>query len=60
MLIILYLCSGTTSDISLCSFSAVISAPVDIASASISLIFLVSYGILKMFLKAMGKKRTKH
>ena len=60
MLIRLYFCSGTSSGISLCSFFVVISAPVNIASASISLAFLVGYGILEMFLKAMGKKRTKH
>ena len=42
------------------SFAAVIGAPVGIASASISLVFFFSYGILKMFFETFGKKKSKH
>ena len=52
--------SGTSSGVFLCSFSTVIGMPVRIASASISLMFLISNAIVKMFLKTMGKKKNKH
>ena len=41
--------SGTISDVSLCSFTTVIGTFVEIVSASISLVFLISNGIVKMF-----------
>ena len=40
--------SGKSSGVSLCLFSAVIGTPVGIASASISLVFLISF--LSVFL----------
>ena len=48
--------SGASNDVSLCSFTTTIDAPVVIASASICLVFLTSNGIFKMFLKTMGRK----
>ena len=48
--------SGASSGVPLCSFTTVISVPAGIVSASISLVFLVSSGIVKMFLKTMVKK----
>ena len=50
---------GASSGVSLWSFATVISAPVGITSGSISLVFLVSNGILKTFLETTGKKRNK-
>ena len=49
--------SGTGSGVSLFSFTAVIGMSVGIASTSISLVFFVTNGIVKMFLKAMGRKK---
>ena len=49
--------SGTGSGVSLFSFTAVIGMSFGIASTSISLVFFVTNGIVKMFLKAMGKKK---
>ena len=48
---------GTSSGVFLCSFTTIIDASVGIASASISVVFLVSNGIVEMFLKSMGKKK---
>ena len=45
------------SAVSLFSFSTVISALVGIASVSISLMFLVSNEIVKIFLKIKGRKK---
>ena len=51
--------SGASNDVSLCSFTTAIDAPVVIASANICLVFLTSNGNLKTFLKTMGKKKNK-
>ena len=48
--------SETGSDVSLFSCTAVISTPVRIASASISIVFLVSNGIVKMFSCFFGQE----
>ena len=52
--------SGASNDVSLCSFTTAIDAPVVIASANICLVFLTSNGNLETFLKTMGKKKNKH
>ena len=44
--------------VSLCSFTTVIGTPVRIVSATISLVFLISKEMVKMFLKSMRKKKT--
>ena len=49
--------SDTCSDVSLFSFTAAIGTLVGVASTSISLVFLVSNGIIKIFLKTMGMKK---
>ena len=49
--------SATSSSISITSFATVIGAPVVIASASFSLEFSISIGIMKKLLKATEKKR---
>lgn len=46
--------------ISICLFATAIGAPIDIASPTINLVFLVSDGICKAFLKTVRKKRKKH
>ena len=45
--------SVTTGSISIASFTTVIRAPVGIASASFSLVFSISTGIVKKMLKTM-------
>ena len=52
--------SVTTGSISIASFATVIGAPVGIISASFSLVFSVSTGIVKNILKATRnlKKKT--
>ena len=50
--------SGASSRVSLYSFTAAIGTPVGIAS--ICLVFLISNGIVKIFLKAMGREKNKH
>ena len=49
--------SGAISSVSLCSFTIIIDAPVRIASASISIVFLISIEIVKMFLKTIGREK---
>ena len=49
--------SVTTGSISTASFSSVIRAPIGIASASFSLAFPISSGIVKEMLKTIQKKR---
>ena len=51
--------SGAASGVSLFSFITVIGTYVGTASASICLVFPANNGIVKMFLKTMGKK-NKH
>ena len=42
------------------SFTTVIGTLVGVASASIGLVFLITNGIVKIFLKTMVKKKNKH
>ena len=49
--------SVTTGSISTASFASVIRAPIGIGSASFSLAFPISTGIVKEMLKTMQKKR---
>ena len=52
--------SVTTGSISIASFATVIGAPVGIASASFSLAFSMSTGIVKKLLKTTRNKKKKH
>ena len=52
----LFVLSGTSIGVSLCLITTVIGTPVRTASTSISLVFLVSSGIVKISLKTMGMK----
>ena len=52
--------SITTSSISIASFATVIGAPVGIASASFSLAFSISTGIVKKLLKTVRNMKKKH
>ena len=52
--------SVTTGSISIASFATVIGAPVGIVSASFSLGFLISTGIVKKLLKTTRNKKKKH
>lgn len=53
----LFFCQALSSGVSFFSFTTLIGMPVDIASVSISLPFLMSNGIAKMVLKIMGKNK---
>ena len=55
----MFILSGASSGVSLCSFTTIIDAPVGkaSASASVSIVFLVSNENVKMFLKTMGRKK---
>ena len=48
---------AASSGVYLCSFTTVIGIPVGITRASISLVFLISNGIVRMFLKTMVRKK---
>ena len=50
----------TSGSISIALFAAVIGAPAGIASASFSLVFSISTGIVKKLLKATRNKKKKH
>ena len=52
--------SVTTGSISIASFATVIGAPVGIVSASFSLSFSISTGIVKKMLKTTRNKKKKH
>lgn len=52
--------SGARNGVSLGSFTTVTGAAVGIAGASISLVFLTGNGIVKMFLKIIGRRKNKH
>ena len=52
--------SATSSGISIASFATVIETPVGKASASLSLSFSLSTGILKELLKTMRNKKKNH
>ena len=57
---ILIVLSGTTGGISIVSFTTTIGAPVGIASASFTLIFSITTGIIKKLLSTTIKKKKKH
>ena len=52
--------SVTTGSISIASFATVIGAPVGIVSASFTLAFSISTGIIKKLLKTTRNKKKKH
>ena len=56
----LVILSATTGAISIISFSSTIGAPVGIASASFTLIFSLSAGIIKKLLNITRNKKKKH
>ena len=57
---ILIVLSATTGGISIISFTTTIGAPVGIASASFTLIFSITTGIIKKLLSTAIKKKKKH
>ena len=57
---ILIVLSATTGGVSICSFTSVVGAPVGIASASFTLIFPLTTGIVKKLLSATRNKKKKH
>ena len=57
---ILIVLSVTTGGVSLISFSSVIGTPAGIASASSTLIFSLTTGIVKKLLDITRKKKKKH
>ena len=52
--------SATSDSVSIASFATVIGTPVGIASASISLTFSLSTGLVKKLLKTTRDKKKKH
>ena len=52
--------SATTGEVSIISFTSIIGAPVGIASASFTLIFSLTTGIVKKLLNITRKKKKKH
>ena len=57
---ILIVLSATTGGISIVSFTTAIGAPVGIVSASFTLIFSITTGIIKTLLDITIKKKKKH
>ena len=57
---ILIVLSATTGGVSICSFTSVVGAPVGIASASFTLIFSLTTGIVKKLLSITRNKKKKH
>ena len=57
---ILIVLSATTGGVSIISFTTIVGAPVGIASASFTLIFSLSTGIIKKLLNITRKKKKKH
>ena len=57
---ILIVLSATTGGVSICSFTSVVGAPVGIASASFTLIFSLTTGIVKKLLITTRNKKKKH
>ena len=57
---ILIVLSATTGGVSICSFTSIVGAPVGIASASFTLIFSLTTGIVKKLLNITRKKKKKH
>ena len=56
---ILVVLSATTGGVSIISFASVIGAPVGVASASFTLIFSLTTGVVKKLLDITRKKRKK-
>ena len=57
---ILIVLSATSSGVSIISFTSIIGAPVGIASASFTLIFSLTTGIIKILLSITRNKKKKH
>ena len=57
---ILIILSATAGGVSIISFTSIIGAPVGIASASFTLIFSITTGIIKKLLSMTRKKKKKH
>ena len=57
---ILIILSATTDGVSISSFISVIGSPVGIASASFTLVFFLTTGIMKKWLSTTRKKKKKH
>ena len=57
---ILIVLSATTGGVSICSFASCVGAPVGIASASFTLIFSLTTGIIKILLSTTRTKKKKH
>ena len=57
---ILIVLSATAGGVSIISFTSVIGAPAGIASASFTLIFSLTTGIVKKLLNITSKKKKKH
>ena len=57
---ILIVLSATTGGVSICLFTSVVGAPVGIASASFTLIFSLTTGIVKKLLNITRNKKKKH
>ena len=57
---ILIVLSATTGGVSICSFMSIVGAPVGIASASFTLMFSLTTGIVKFLLSITRNKKKKH
>ena len=57
---ILIVLSATSSGVSIISFTSIIGAPVGIASASLTLIFSLTTGIVKQLLNITRNKKKRH
>ena len=57
---ILIVLNATSSGVSIISFTSIIGAPVGIASASLTLIFSLTIGIIKKLLNITRNKKKKH
>ena len=57
---ILIVLSATSSGVSIISFTSIVGAPVGIASASLTLFFSLTTGIVKKLLNITRKKKKKH
>ena len=57
---ILIVLSATSSGVSIISFTSIVGAPIGIASASLTLIFSVTTGIVKKLLNITRNKKKRH
>ena len=57
---ILIVLSATSGGVSIISFTSAVGAPIGIASASLTLIFSLTTGIIKKLLKTARNKKKKH